>query len=242
MKNDSYNKDEIIFKKVNQLLRSIKCEYWVCHGTLLGIIRDNMILPWDHDIDFAVWKNKVKIEDIEKLFKNYGFKQEIVLGEMDCLHFTNGSKKIDISFYDIKDNIASVRWVVPKTTSLKNKFLNFIAMTMHAYDNNVVIDLDIKSIKDLLKFLLTKVTKLIKPLIPKDTRKRLYENAISSFCYTGYSYDINLMKFKNIVFLDEVVPVPIESEKCLEVTYGKDWRIPKKDYVWYNEAGNLINL
>ena len=47
MKNDySYSEDEILFKKVNQLLRSIKCEYWVCHGTLLGIIRDNMILPF----------------------------------------------------------------------------------------------------------------------------------------------------------------------------------------------------
>lgn len=243
MKNDySYGEDEILFKKVNQLLRSFKCEYWVCHGTLLGIIRDNMILPWDHDIDFAVWKKKVKTEDIEKLFKDSGFKQEIILGEMDCLHFTNGSKKVDISFYDVKDNVASVRWVVPKKTNLKNKFLNFIAMIMHSLDNNIVIDLEIKNIKDLLKFLLIKVTKLIKPFIKKNTRKIIYENAIKSFCYTGYSYDINLMEFKNIVFLDEVVPVPIDSEKCLEMTYGKDWRVPKKNYVWYNEANNLINM
>ena len=115
-------------------------------------------------------------------------------------------------------------------------------MIIHSLDNNIVIDLEIENIKDLLKFLLIKVTKLIKPLIKKDTRKRIYENAIKSFYYTGYSYDINLMEFKNIIFLDEVVPVPIDSEKCLEITYGKDWRVPKKNYVWYNEANNLINM
>ena len=58
--------------------------------------------------------------------------------------------------------------------------------------------------------------------------------------YTGYSYPIELMTFKYIDFLEESVPVPIESEKSLEITYGKEWKIPKQDYTWHKEAENLL--
>ena len=52
-------------------------------------------------------------------------------------------------------------------------------------------------------------------------------------------FPIELMKFKCIKFLDENVVVPVESEKYLEIAYGKDWRIPKKNYDWTTEATNL---
>ena len=48
------------------------------------------------------------------------------------------------------------------------------------------------------------------------------------------------MTFKYIDFLEESVPVPIESEKSLEITYGKEWKIPKQDYTWHKEAENLL--
>ena len=60
--------------------------------------------------------------------------------------------------------------------------------------------------------------------------------------YTGYSYPITLMKIKNIQYNGFVIPVPSESEKVLELTYGKDWKTPKKNYIWYEEAENLIDL
>ena len=78
MKNNSYNDDEVLFKKVNEMFANSSFEYWICHGTLLGIIRDKKILSWDHDIDFAVWKDEVSIKNIEKLFKKNGFEQELI--------------------------------------------------------------------------------------------------------------------------------------------------------------------
>ena len=120
MKNN-YTEDDLLFKKVNKILSDTNINYWVCHGTLLGIVRDNMILPWDHDIDFAVWKDKVKIKEIEKLFIAHGYEQEYIFGEMDCLHFVSDTdKKVDISFYDVKDGVASIKWIAPSTT-LKGK-------------------------------------------------------------------------------------------------------------------------
>ena len=39
-----------------------------------------------------------------------------------------------------------------------------------------------------------------------------------------------------------IIHVPAKYEEVLENTYGKDWRIPKKDYIWDQEAENLIDL
>jgi hypothetical protein len=50
------------------------------------------------------------------------------------------------------------------------------------------------------------------------------------------------MVFKDVKYNDYVIPVPVDSKKCLEITYGEDWTVPKKDYVWYEEAKNLVDL
>ena len=60
--------------------------------------------------------------------------------------------------------------------------------------------------------------------------------------YKGYSYPSKLMIFKDMEYNDFTIRVPVDSEKCLELTYGEDWRIPKKDYIWYEEANNLLEL
>ena len=36
------------------ILEENKIRYWVCHGTLLGIVRDKKLISWDHDIDVGV--------------------------------------------------------------------------------------------------------------------------------------------------------------------------------------------
>ena len=50
------NLDQNFVLAIN-LLNKYKKKYWLCHGTLLGIIRDNSLIEWDNDIDIAVWKN-----------------------------------------------------------------------------------------------------------------------------------------------------------------------------------------
>ena len=56
--------DDNILREICSLLGKNKINYWVCHGTLLGIIRENRLLPWDHDIDIAVWKDEVSKKEI----------------------------------------------------------------------------------------------------------------------------------------------------------------------------------
>ena len=53
------NKDEILFE-VCDILKINSINYWICHGTLLGIVRENRILPWDNDIDISLGTRSLK--------------------------------------------------------------------------------------------------------------------------------------------------------------------------------------
>ena len=44
---------KVLFDVVD-FLDSEGIEYWLEGGTLLGIVRDNDLLPWDHDIDLSI--------------------------------------------------------------------------------------------------------------------------------------------------------------------------------------------
>jgi hypothetical protein len=57
--------------------------------------------------------------------------------------------------------------------------------------------------------------------------------------YMGYSYPSELMVFKRIDYKGTKIQIPVDPETCLQMTYGKNWRIPKKNYIWHEEANNL---
>ncbi len=233
------NLDDKIFAKVAELLKNNNINYWICHGTLLGVIRDNMLLPWDHDIDFAVWADEVSKDQILKIFIDSGFKQEYIADEFDNLFFSTKGKRIDINFYRIEEKTAFVKWVSPKDNSFLIKLIYFIVSEVN-YNLKIRKFKDPKKIMRYAKFILSIIIHIIKPLIPNSSMALLNKWIIKRLRYTGYSYPEDLMRFKCINFLDIKIPVPINAEKYLELTYGKDWRIPNKDYVWFNEAKNLL--
>lgn len=45
-----------IFKKLKIVLEKHKIKYWAIGGTLLGIIRNNEMIPWDDDMDLGMLK------------------------------------------------------------------------------------------------------------------------------------------------------------------------------------------
>merc|ERR1712096_479423 len=102
MPNQSRGEAEIDpnFVEIIQVLNEHRISYWVCHGSLLGLIRDGALIPWDHDIDIAVWADEYEKENITTLIVSVGFrlKEDNVMGS---LHFTKtGGRGVDINFYE----------------------------------------------------------------------------------------------------------------------------------------------
>ena len=101
-KNSSKKKIDKNFSDIIFFLRKKNIKYWVCHGTLLGIIRDSNILPWDNDIDIAIINNEFNKKVIEKylLKRKFTKKKKFFIDDNLLTAKRVGGKEIDINFYN----------------------------------------------------------------------------------------------------------------------------------------------
>lgn len=235
-----------IFKIAVKILTDNKINYWVCHGTLLGIIRDGKILSWDHDVDFAVWEDEYSKKDIIKIFsKDDRFQREDVLERMNSLHFSirdSKNKRLDINFYSRDKSKAYIKWAM-LSDGLLPKIYNF---SLNLIASNIRLRKIIKSnngkIMEFTKLLIALPFFLIRFILPKSFKKVLNQESFKKHDLVGYSFPIELMKNRKIKFLDVDIVVPVESEEVLKYTYGENWKIPKKNYTWYKDAKNVLHL
>jgi lipopolysaccharide cholinephosphotransferase len=58
---------------VNKILKKSNVTYWIEGGTLLGAIRDNKLIPWDHDLDLGMkfFNQNQMIKLIKELKKEF---------------------------------------------------------------------------------------------------------------------------------------------------------------------------
>ena len=231
--------DDFVFKDVCDLLRKNRINFWICHGTLLGIIRENRLLPWDHDIDFAVWDHETDKNYIIDIMLSHGYQQEAITEDMDCLHFVGEEKKVDISFYKIKDNVASIKWAV-YPTDIIGRLMVFVSNNISK--NNDEISNDYSIPKKVLLTIIRRFSLVLGFVLPNNLKNIINKQAMKKIKYTGYSYPLEIMQIKNIEYAGIKIPVPFDSEACLKHTYGKDWKTPQKNYIWYEEADNLIDM
>ena len=232
------NKDDISLQTACKLLKDNNIKFWACHGTLLGIIREDRLLPWDKDIDLAVWDFETDRAYVETIFENAGYKQEFFFADVDSLHFHSKGKNIDINFFKKTTEIGSWQGAIAKK-GFFNKLIIHFAHIVHIKDLKN-IELPKRFLKKFFYVIFVAVTLMLRNIIPKKIKVPINNFALNRISYIGYSYPINLLKFKEINYKGIYLHVPIESEKCLELTYGLNWRVPKKDYIWYKDASNLI--
>ena len=108
--------------------------------------------------------------------------------------------------------------------------------------NNEEISTDHSISKKAMIAIIRRFSLLLGFILPNKLKTLFNKKAMKKMKYTGYSYPMEIMQLKNIEYAGMEIPVPFDSEACLQHTYGKDWKTPKKNYVWYEEADNLIDM
>lgn len=86
---------ERMLKSVCSILNNCEIEYWLEGGTLLGIIRENRLLPWDNDIDLSIMSNQIsKSDTLFKSLQNAGFRVRIRKFKTSSVFFNKGDIRI----------------------------------------------------------------------------------------------------------------------------------------------------
>lgn len=210
------------FKSTIDILNKNKIDYWICHGTLLGIVRDNKLIPWDNDVDIGFFENKVDKNFLLKLFVRSGFKKKNKFFKNDGLITLkrDGGKEVDLNFYNLNnDNLnVNVNWYIPK-----NNLMKLIhALTMPDYYDG--------KYKSIIKmFSLSKnIFKMIMSIL---VRLNLF------YRKAGYHHPYSLIKeISEKEFCNLTIKIPKNFESYLDYIYGINWRIPQKNFNWLKDS------
>lgn len=209
------------FVEAIKIMKENDVPYWVCHGTLLGLIRDGNLIPWDHDIDFGIWSGAFsKISLIEMMVAN-GFSLKDDGADFDSVSFTKGdSREIDFNFYHVtpETDIAFVEWAISKS-----KFATLVKViakkTSYAGKFSGVVN-----------FL-----SIFSPFA--SALDHILMRLGLSYVSAGYTTPASLLRDIKYIELEGLqINVPSLHDEVLVFLYGEDWKIPKEQYDWITES------
>ena len=222
-------------EKIKKILDKHEVEYWLDEGTLLGAVREKKFIAWDHDIDLSIW-----YKDIEKIIPLFPKIRDI--GAEVCffkwkkhIKLVGKGYTIDINLYHLKDKKATRTWYA------QNKFgqiLDYLIWTLHL--NNA------ESRESKAPLSITKALVGFSNMIPiwmiKNILKillKLYETGGCTPLQMAVPSDF-FKDFTTLEFYGMTFKVPKKTEEYLQYRYGKDWRIPRRDYIYTKDDHSIV--
>lgn len=86
---------EQLLLKVTSIFESCGVQYWLEGGTLLGIRRENRLLPWDNDLDISIHESELsKLDFLLTELRNHKYRIRLRYFEKDDSFFKKGNLRM----------------------------------------------------------------------------------------------------------------------------------------------------
>ena len=224
-----------LLQNVKGVLDNYKVHYWLNDGTLLGAVRSNDFMPWEHDIDLGMWSDSITTEkkkQIASLLRRYGYR--VLLFPAMYMTVTVGSIWLDIEFYERKDGMA----VLPQWLPVNNagKYLGYVRTILMAPGYYRAANGESAA-----KHLALNISNAVATVLPKKATIGLVEWL---YCRAGHKEwkipACYFEQFDEIEFQGMLFSIPANPEKYLAFRYGDDWRTPKPTWTAKNNGDGGI--
>lgn len=234
-------------REIKEILDNTGIAYWIENGTLLGAVRSGKSISWDNDIDFGTWYNNSE-KIIRSLPPNFLKKCSLLISNDRHIKIRKpglNGLKIDISLYRKKQKYALKTWIIDKT--LIQKILRKIRylLSLKIYKKHSIW---VKSNYNKKHFGIKKLIPIciiFSSIIPKKI-KTFFGDVILSILKSQHSVYLvgipihHYQRLSKIQFYGIMFKAPSDKKKYLEYKYGKNWRIPKKDWIYYIDDGAVL--
>jgi len=236
--NEISKQEKIRFmEKALRILNDNNVKYVIYYGTLLGIVRDDDIIPWDNDIDIMVFN----IGEI-LLLKSKFEKENIyfIPTQNNSISLVDKSlvKKVDFriwieEFINEKDELfVTIDKNINKENGKSSSSLSFYVLGfIYTVLNGIPFKTNFFSYEQMGK--ITDFTKVI----PYNVKSFISNIFMKLQLYVMHIQYINIPKFSIVEknFYVSKVNIPDNAEKHLELFYTKTWKTPNKNWTTTKE-------
>jgi len=212
-------------REIKKILDKIEIRYWLDHGTLLGVVRDGKLIPWDTDIDIGIFHSEAKkvIKKIPELEKK-GYKVDVT---DSSIYLSKLPIAIGLGFYRTeKDKAWALSGIImPKYFTELFRYLYLIAIRLLYKDLYRV-----KSAK--MRFIFFIIPSFCLKLFRKFLFKicEIFGQKYCTFIFPRHY----LENLEETILYDMVFNIPSFSHEYLKLLYGKTWQKPNKN--WHSET------
>ena len=224
-------------KEIKAVFDKFAVAYWLDLGTLLGAVRDGMILPWDDDVDIGVREESWnKILSLVSEFRKIGFYVEVNDWKLYKSYVYRYITLYRLGWfmgiypYRLLKNKNAIR------PDIRESFLTRSLMLLYhlLFLEKAHVSSKNESLLKIAERLINSIPKRLKPHL-----SRLVFLMLQVLRKTALEYYLVVIpkhhfeKLDSVDFYGTIFTIPSDVEKYLECRYGKDWRIPKKEWKWW---------